>query len=226
MLSLATARRGVFALLLLWSTAAAAGAGAAAQYRGAGAFDYYVLALSWSPTYCGSRGDSDPVQCGSGRRYDFVVHGLWPQYVSGWPQFCDATPTPLPEALVDGMLDIMPSPQLVRHEWTKHGTCSGLAPEDYFALTRRLHDAIRIPARYIEPGETIEVALRQIVADFVATNRGLARDMMSVQCGNRRDLARLAELRFCFSRDGALIPCGDNERRQCRAERLVLPPVR
>jgi ribonuclease T2 len=120
----------------------------------------------------------------------------------------------------------MPSRQLVRHQWTKHGTCTGLGPHDYFALTRRLHDEIRVPARYIEPGRSIEVSVSQFVADFLATNRKLERNMISVHCGNRRDRARLVELHICFSRAGAPRACGRNERRQCRAERLVLPPVR
>jgi ribonuclease T2 len=154
-----------------------------------------------------------------------VVHGLWPQYRAGWPEYCDAEAR-LPEPLIAGMLDIMPSRQLVRHQWTKHGTCTGLDPHDYFALTRRLHDEIRIPARYIEPGRSIEVSVGQFIADFLVTNRGLERNMISVHCGNRRDRARLVELRICFSRDGAPRACASFERRQCRAERLVLPPVR
>jgi ribonuclease T2 len=213
-------RIALVALLLLWSV------GAAQAEARAGAFDYYMLALSWSPTYCASpaaRGDAR--QCGSGRGYDFVVHGLWPQYRNGWPQYCDSAAR-LSEQVVDAMLDIMPSRKLVRHQWNKHGTCTGLAPKDYFALTRRLHEEIRVPARYIDPGRTIEVSVQQFVADFLATNRELSRDMISVQCGNRRDRAALRELRICFSRDGALRACGANERRQCRADRLVLPPVR
>jgi len=214
-------RFALLVLLLLWSP----GAGAT-EHRAAGAFDHYVLALSWSPTYCGSeRGGSAPLQCGFGRRYDFVVHGLWPQYRDGWPQYCDAEAR-LPEPLIAGMLDIMPSRQLVRHQWTKHGTCTGLDPHDYFALTRRLHDEIRIPARYSDPGRSIEVSVGQFIADFLVTNRGLERNMISVHCGNRRDRARLVELRICFSHAGAPRACGHNERRQCRAERLVLPPVR
>ena len=48
----------------------------------AGDFDYYVLALSWSPTHCIEVGDErrDP-QCDRGRNgrpYAFVLHGLWP----------------------------------------------------------------------------------------------------------------------------------------------------
>jgi ribonuclease T2 len=222
MLKLVAVRLGAFALLFLWG----AGAGAA-EHRSAGTFDYYVLALSWSPTYCASdRGRGSAFQCGSGRRYAFVVHGLWPQYREGWPQYCARQEARVAEPLVAAMLDIMPSPRLVQHQWNKHGTCTGLAPGDYFALTRRLYDELRIPARYIQPGRTIEVSVRRFIADFLATNRDLARNMISVQCGNRRDRARLAELRICFSPDGAFSACGENERRQCRAERLLLPPVR
>jgi len=213
-------RIALIAVLLLWSAIAAP-----AEPR-AGAFDYYMLALSWSPTYCASPvGRDDQRQCNSGRGYAFVVHGLWPQYREGWPQYCDSDAR-LADALVEAMLDIMPSRKLVRHQWNKHGTCTGLAPEDYFALTRRLHGGIRVPARYIDPGRTIEVSVQQFVDDFLSTNRDLSRDMMSVQCGNRRGRASLRELRICFSRDGALRACGANERSQCRADELVLPPVR
>ena len=50
----------------------------------AGVFDYYLLALSWSPTFCLTH--QKDAQC-SGKGYGFVLHGLWPQYTrGGWPQ--------------------------------------------------------------------------------------------------------------------------------------------
>ena len=45
-----------------------------------GSFDYYVLALSRSPTFCASH-PADHAECGV--RRGFVVHGLWPQYKGG-----------------------------------------------------------------------------------------------------------------------------------------------
>ena len=48
-----------------------------------GDFDFYVMALSWSPDYCASNGSNDPQQCSIGKKLDFVLHGLWPQYESG-----------------------------------------------------------------------------------------------------------------------------------------------
>ena len=66
-----------------------AGAAQARDFR-PGEFDYYVLALSWSPTYCASEaGASDGQQCAPGRRFAFVVHGLWPQFKQGWPENCE-----------------------------------------------------------------------------------------------------------------------------------------
>ena len=54
-----------------------------------GKFDFYMLALSWSPSYCEASRERAPdrspdQQCGA-RPFSFVVHGLWPQYDSGFP---------------------------------------------------------------------------------------------------------------------------------------------
>ena len=46
-----------------------------------GRFDYYAVALSWSPAFCATH--DDPNQCASGRQAGFVLHGLWPQYEQG-----------------------------------------------------------------------------------------------------------------------------------------------
>lgn len=192
-----------------------------------GDFDYYALSLSWSPSYCaGPQGLDDTEQCGPGRRFAFVVHGLWPQYDRGWPQDCDTGERWVPEKRVGAMLDIMPSRKLIIHEWRKHGSCSGLSQEDYFAATRALFGRVRIPARYLAPQADIVTTPGQLATDFVKTNRALTAAMMSVQCGNARDRARLSELRICFDRAGSFIACGANEARQCRARQLVMPPVR
>ena len=200
-----------------------------AQARGPvpGQFDYYALTLSWSPTYCASdAGEDDRQQCGVGRSYAFVVHGLWPQYTQGWPEDCRLREKWVPDELIEAMLEIMPSKKLIIHEWKKHGGCSGLGMRQYFDLTRALFGKLSIPARYLAPTAPIVSTPEQLVSDFVKTNRDLTANMLSVQCGNLRGAARLAELRVCFGKNGRLRPCGINERRQCRAEKLALPPVR
>ena len=210
----------VLAAVVLATTPAAA--------RGSAGFDRYVLALSWSPTYCaGDDGRRDRQQCGPGRRFAFVVHGLWPQQSrGGWPEFCPTDERWIPRRRIDAMLDIMPSSRLVIHQWRKHGACSGLGQARYFDLTRDLYRTVRIPAPYVSPAAPVVVTPRRLVDDFVAANRGLDPAMVSMDCGNRRGgRARLAELRICFSTTGAFAACGA-ARRGCRADEIVLPPVR
>src|SRR6266516_2781661 len=97
-----------------------------------GQFDFYVLSLSWSPSFCagaaerGSTAAAANAQCGP-RPYSFVVHGLWPQYEKGFPEYCQLPAPRLDRAVVSSMLDLMPAPRLIFNEWDRHGTCSGLS---------------------------------------------------------------------------------------------------
>ncbi|MGI9482248.1 MAG: ribonuclease T2 family protein [Hyphomicrobiales bacterium] len=167
-----------------------------------GKFDYYTLALSWSPTHCASKaGRGDNLQCGPGRKYTFVVHGLWPQHRSGWPDFCATSERYVPNVLIEEMLPIMPSKRLVVHEWRKHGTCSGLSQEHYFSLTRELFSRLQVPARYIAPAHTVEITPSTLREDFLKTNNWLKPEMISIQCGNSRDRGVLRGVRVCFGRN-------------------------
>src|SRR5512134_2490010 len=132
----------VSAVLLLSSFAAPAG-------DEPGRFDYYVLSLSWSPHYCALPESRDEtLQCG-GRRHGFVVHGVWPQRDRGAPEFCGSSePQQVQPEIVEQYLPIMPSPRLIGHQWKKHGTCSGLTQEQYFASTRRAWEAFRVPGAF------------------------------------------------------------------------------
>jgi ribonuclease T2 len=189
-------------------------------------FDYYTLALSWSPTWCGIERNAEEDQCQPGRRFAFVVHGLWPQYEKGWPQNCGPVER-LPGHLIDAQLDIMPAKFLVIHQWRKHGTCSGLKAGEYFSEVRDRFEAVRIPARYLSPAKTVEVRPAELINDFIKSNKGLTADMLSVQCGGKRGgRARLTELRICMGKEDGFDRCGENERRSCQADTLVLPPVR
>lgn len=196
----------------------------------AGQFDYYALVLSWSPTHCSTpEGEDDAMQCSrrDGRRYAFVLHGLWPQYERGYPESCPIGKRPfVPQPVIDGALDIMPSKGLVIHEYRKHGTCSGLSPEAYFTLARRLFESIQIPHRYVNPFEAQFLSPDDLVDDLVAANPGLKPDMVAVSCGGPGN--RLREVRICYTREGALRSCGTNEdeRKLCRSDRINLPPVR
>src|SRR5437868_10342751 len=112
-----------------------------------GKFDFYVLALSWSPSFCeaaGERAQGQP-QCGA-RPYSFVVHGLWPQYETGFPEYCQVPAPRLDRNIVASMLDVMPAPRLIFREWDRHGTCSGLSARAYFETVRKARAVVKIPA--------------------------------------------------------------------------------
>lgn len=188
-----------------------------------GRFDYYLLSLSWSPSYCAESAGRDPVQCGRDRRFAFVVHGLWPQFERGWPSACKTTyARDVPPALKQSMLDIMPSPRLVEHEWDEHGACSGLTPQAYFGLTRRVRDRVVVPASFQRLDRTLMTTGADVEAAFVAANPTLKRDMIVVQC----DRARLREVRICVTKTGAFRSCGRDVRDRCGPERVAMPPVR
>lgn len=107
----------------------------------------YTLAISWAPQYCHghARDASARFECGSGNRFGFTLHGLWPDGVGKeWPQYCTSTVL-LPRALVRQHLCSTPSAQLLQHEWAKHGTCMGTTPAAYFAKSTGLYARLRYP---------------------------------------------------------------------------------
>ncbi len=215
--------QSVLAFLLLVAAGATATAQDARQ-NAPGQFDFYVLSLSWSPSFCeaaGERGKAPQQQCGA-RPYSFVVHGLWPQYERGFPEFC-AVPAPrLERSIVSSMLDVMPAPRLIFHEWDRHGTCSGLNARAYFELIRKARAVVKIPSEFIELKSPLTVSPAEVEAAFVKANPGMTPDGISVGC----DSKRLREVRICLTRDLAFRDCEEINRRACRRERLVMPPVR
>jgi ribonuclease T2 len=187
-----------------------------------GDFDFYVLALSWSPSYCEAERDrANPDQCAVNRPYAFVVHGLWPQYERGYPEHC-AAPRRLPPDLVESVLDIMPSRSLVRHEWQAHGTCSGLSPGRYFETVRRAFETVSIPPAFRRVEAPVTTAPDVVAREFIAANPGLGPDMMTVTC----DRTRLREVRICLDRELRFRACPNVARQACRRPEVRLPPVR
>ena len=159
----------------------------------AGQFDFYVLALSWSPSFCaavaeraagaggaagaaGAAGRAAGPQCGA-RAYSFVVHGLWPQYEKGFPEYCQVPAPRLDRAMVSSMLDLMPAPHLIFSEWDRHGTCSGLSPRAYFETVRKARAVVKIPPEYMDLQEPLSVAPAAVEDAFIKANPGLRQSL-------------------------------------------------
>jgi ribonuclease T2 len=191
-----------------------------------GEFDYYVLSLSWSPSFCeeaeerGS-GRRSQAQCG-GRPFAFVVHGLWPQYEHGFPEYCQRPSPRLGRNIMTSMLDLMPAPGLIYNEWDKHGTCSGLDERAYFETIRKARAAVKIPEEYLQLADAKTVAPSEIEDAFVKANPGLSTSAIAVTC-NR---TRLSEVRICLSKDLQFRSCEEIDRRACRRDQVSMPPMR
>lgn len=208
----------VAALLVLTAPADAAG-----RKGEAGTFDYYMLALTWSPAFCvDRRPGTENAQCGRGRSFGFIVHGLWPQYERGWPEYCPTSrPLFVPSERIDRQHDITPSHNLVIHQWRKHGVCSGLSQESYYKTARTLFKAINIPASFQNPEKAMSLGRTEITRAFLESNPELDEDMMALRCDGRQ----LEEIRFCFSRGGAFRRCGDDVlKKSCKRSPLLLLP--
>ena len=191
-----------------------------------GQFDFYVLALSWSPSYCESAqtraSNRPPDQQCSGRPFAFVVHGLWPQYERGFPSYCQIPAPRLNHAIVGRMLDLMPSPQLIFHEWDRHGTCAGLSPQAYFADVRKARSAVKIPPEYLALDTPASVTPVEVVDAFIKANPALSRQAITVSC----DSKRLTEVWLCLAKDFSFRACPGIARRACRRDRIAMPAVR
>jgi ribonuclease T2 len=119
----------------------------------------YMFSLSWEPTFCATHQGATECQAMTPDSYyasHVVLHGLWPQPQTN--QYCG-----VPQAIIDQdnrhQWSSMPAvtvsdatrqrmnsdfpgvaSYLDRHEWYKHGTCTGLSPDAYFSLAMTLVD--------------------------------------------------------------------------------------
>jgi ribonuclease T2 len=188
-----------------------------------GEFDFYVLSLSWSPSFCDAAGDRAARQAECVQRpFSFVVHGFWPQYEKGFPEFCQQPAPRLDRNIVSSMLDLMPAPRLIFHEWDKHGTCSGLPARAYFEIIRKARAIVKIPPEFIDVKSELTVTPDGVAEAFTKANPGLTRDGMAVGCDNKR----LREVRICMTRELGFQDCPGVARRSCKRDKLIMPPVR
>ena len=185
-----------------------------------GSFDYYLLTLSWAPEFCATHaGNTSSSECDPNRHFGFVVHGLWPENDNGsYPQNC-APAQPVSQQTVQHMLAIMPARGLIQHEWATHGTCSGLAAQDYFAGIEKAFRQIQIPPEYRSPAQPIQASPAEIEQKFAAANHAPA-GTFRVSCSN----AEFVAIEECLTKDLQYRQCGSGLR-DCRAPQVTVPPI-
>lgn len=164
----------------------------------------YKLAVTWAPEYCHghARDSGTRMECGSGNRFGFVLHGLWPDGVGKeWPQYCQAAAL-LPEKLIARHLCATPSAQLLQHEWAKHGTCMPTTPAAYFARSTGMYARLRYPDMDALSRRTVTVAA--LSDAMAAVNPGLPAGAIRVTANKQ---GWLDELWLCLDRRFAYVRC-------------------
>jgi ribonuclease T2 len=204
------------ALLLLWS------APASAEGERAGDFDYYVLALSWTPTWCALEGaERGSPQCDPERELGWMLHGLWPQYEEGWPSDCRTPHRDPTRRETAAMADIMGTGGLAWHQWKKHGRCSGLPPEDYFLAARAAYERVARPDVFRRLDRPVRLPASVVEEAFLEANPDWEPDMVTITCRE----GRIQEARICLTKDLDPRPCGADVARDCRMQDALLDPV-
>ena len=181
-----------------------------------GKFDYYVLTLSWSPTFCETH-SSNP-QCGS--HPGFVLHGLWPQYqAGGYPKQCSPAGRLTDEARALGVT-VFPTEDLMVHEWQTHGTCSGMPAIEYFKAARAARESIAVPPA-LGPGSTKRTMTAQRISKLVRdANPAVTSRSLVVMCTHKE----LMEVRVCLSRDDLKpMTCGSKVSSSCGTAPVTVP---
>ncbi len=191
---------------------------AAAQDQ-AGEFDYYVLALSWQPTWCALEGGG-AAQCETPAGW--TLHGLWPQHERGWPSDCPSATRDPSRSETEAMADIMGSGGLAWYQWKKHGRCSGLDPADYFALARRAYDGIVRPEVLRRLEDAVELPAEVVEQAFLRDNPDLTDPGLTLTC----TAGHVQEVRICLTRELEPRDCASDIRRDCTLTDALLLPIR
>jgi ribonuclease T2 len=181
------------------------------QPTGPQSFDYYLLNLSWSPEFCYSHRSAP--ECGQHKT--FVLHGLWPQNTDGtYPQNCSNAPGP---ANPSQYSDIYPDPGLLEHEWSTHGTCSGLSPDAFFTTARAAFQAFTVPPTLAQLNAQISLPPDQILSLVTQSNPTIRADSLALSCGNNY----LTAVEICLDKQLHPIACGPVA--SCKARTVRIP---
>ena len=189
---------------------------APAQNKGEpGRFDFYLMNLAWSPEFCGIQGTS--AHCTAPP--NFVLHGLWAQNNDGsYPVFCSQEPGPAKPAR---NLDLTPDLALLDHEWAKHGTCSSLGPQRFFAMERTAYRTLRIPPAFSHIDHEVSLSPIRILGDFYRANPDFPQGSILIGCAGNR----LTAVEACYSRDLHPIVCKGLTSCQSNAIDIAPPPA-
>jgi ribonuclease T2 len=226
--------------------------------REPGRFDYYVLALSWQPAFCEFHSTTPECRSQNDKRYDathLALHGLWPN-VRGDSRhdyeycgvareirekdrsrnWCEMPALGLSEESQKRLNPLMPGLQscLERHEWFRHGVCSGLTADQYFEKATMLVERMAKTklSTYIANNIGKRVSLGSLLSEFDKDfGEGSSRSL-ALLCDSKHGASMLTEVRLYLkkgsltaplSRD-SFIPAEASEKGSCKKQ-IAIDPV-
>lgn len=196
---------------------------ASAEGEQAGDFDYYVMALSWSPTWCALEGDRrGSPQCDADADNGWILHGLWPQYEEGWPSYCPTSARNPSRSDTRDQADLFGTSGNAWHQWNKHGRCSGLTADDYYRLSREAYRRITRPGIFRKLEDPVRLPASVVEQAFLEENDTLDADQITITCKS----GRIQEARICLTRDLELRRCGRDVIRDCTMTDALFDPIR
>jgi ribonuclease T2 len=188
----------------------------------------YLFVASWSPAYCA---EHDPqghqTQCKHNlkKKFRFIIHGLWPQSQSNqqkvhYLNYCKAVDKDLEGAIIDTYLYLMPSSTLMKHQWTKHGSCGDFTPRTYFAKIQELYKKFKIAALFSDIETTQSMTLEAIIAKITKQVSTITANNIVVKC--QKNIFK--EIRFCLNDDYTPRQCGLHELKggTCRKNEKII----
>lgn len=195
----------------------------AAQEHRAGVFDYYVLSLSWSPNWCALEGDArGSEQCAPRHDHGWILHGLWPQYERGYPEYCKTSARAPSRRMTREMADVMGTPGLAWHQWKKHGTCSGLSAPNYYAVSREAYARVTRPEVFRKLDKPVRLPASVVEEAFLQSNPDLEAKGITITC----KAGHIQEARICLTRDLSPRTCGADVLLDCSSPSALFTPVR
>lgn len=173
--------------------------------------EYYVLSYSWAPGHCADAdkkskkpGKKNYLQCGSGRTFGYILHGLWPQGLKsgegGYPRACEGDQPKIKRETLDKYLCMTPSRWLLQHEYEFHATCMHdetlETPEAYFSKALELHSKIEMPTKRL-PNNS------QSIEWFTTNNPDIKAHSIQYWSGGK-------EWQFCIDNEFQFMKCPSN----------------
>jgi ribonuclease T2 len=196
--------------------------------------DHYILALSWQPAFCvfnAGKPECRELDGGDFAATNLALHGLWPNAADGEHPFycsvaagnrgadgagdwCTLPTTGVDQATQSDLAQVMPGSAscLDRHEWIKHGICTGLDGDAYFGVSVGLVREMQATqlSGVLRANIGKEVSRRDLLDAFEADFGAGAAAALELICRRNSGRAYLMEIRLALRPDAIDKPLSGN----------------